>query len=303
MRPLVERLFAGLAAVALVSGLLAAAFEEPDEAAAPARAGAKLAQIPGGGRTILPGRRVVAFYGAPGDRELGTLGIGTPDAAARRLRKRARAFARPGRPALGALELIATVAAASPGADGKHRTRQSANVIDRYLRAARRAGMLLLLDIQPGSSDFLTEAGALERWLLEPDVGLALDPEWRLPAGIRPGSRVGSVTAEEVNLVSAYLAQIVKARRLPQKLFVVHQFTDTMIEGRERVAARPGLATIFNVDGFGDRANKISKYFQLAPRPRGTHLGFKLFFKEDTGLMSAREVLRLRPPPDLVVYE
>ena len=31
--------------------------------------------------------------------------------------------------------------------------------------------------------------------------------------------------------------------------------------------------------------------------------GFKLFFREDTGLMSAKDVLALEPAPDVVVYE
>ena len=33
------------------------------------------------------------------------------------------------------------------------------------------------------------------------------------------------------------------------------------------------------------------------------HNGFKLFYEEDTNLMSPRQVLALRPPPDIVVYE
>ena len=45
----------------------------------------KLAQLPRGGRQLLPDRRIVAYYGAPQDKELGALGIGTPDGAARRL--------------------------------------------------------------------------------------------------------------------------------------------------------------------------------------------------------------------------
>jgi len=81
-------------------------------------------ELPGGGRTLLPERRVVAFYGAPQDDELGALGIGTPDRAARRLRRQARAYARPGRPVQPALELIATIANADPGEDGMYRTQQ-----------------------------------------------------------------------------------------------------------------------------------------------------------------------------------
>ncbi len=53
-------------------------------------------------------------------------------------------------------------------------------MIRRYLKAARKAKALLILDIQPGRSDFFTETKRLRKWLKEPDVGLALDPEWRM---------------------------------------------------------------------------------------------------------------------------
>src|SRR3954454_8260597 len=45
----------------------------------------KLAELPRGGRSILPDFRVVAYYGAPQDKELGALGIGKPAQAAKRL--------------------------------------------------------------------------------------------------------------------------------------------------------------------------------------------------------------------------
>ena len=56
-------------------------------------------------------------------------------------------------------------------------------MIRRYLKAARKAKALLMLDIQPGRSDFFTETTRLRKWLKEPDVGLALDPEWRMGPG------------------------------------------------------------------------------------------------------------------------
>src|SRR4051794_3782281 len=68
------------------------------------------AQLPGGGRQIFPGRRIVAFYGNPADDELGTLGIGTPAQAARRLAQQAQAYDRPKRRVLPAMELIVSVA-------------------------------------------------------------------------------------------------------------------------------------------------------------------------------------------------
>ena len=39
-------------------------------------------ELPRGGRVIFPHYRVVAYYGAPQNDELGVLGIGTPDQAA-----------------------------------------------------------------------------------------------------------------------------------------------------------------------------------------------------------------------------
>ena len=76
-----------------------------------------------------------------------------------------------------------------------YRARQTDAVIRRYLRAARQAKALLLLDIQPGRSDFFTETTRLEKWLKEPDVGLALDPEWRVVDGQVPGQVIGHVDA------------------------------------------------------------------------------------------------------------
>jgi hypothetical protein len=259
-------------------------------------------QLPLGGRTIFPHYRVVAYYGAPQSHALGALGIGSPDAAARRLRRQAKPYVKKTRPVMLAFELIVAVANADPGEDGLYRTRQSDAVIRRYLRAARRAHALLVLDIQPGHADFLAETKHLDRWLREPDVGLALDPEWHTP-GAQPGTVIGSVDAATVNAVSRHLAAIVREHRLPEKLFVVHQFTPDMIRGKAHVLHRRGLAIAMNVDGFGDRANKVSKYREFTHDGTHFHHGFKLFYEEDVGLMKPRTVLALQPPPDLIVYE
>lgn len=272
--------------------------EEP-----PAAATAVASTLPGGGRRIFPDHRVVAFYGAPQSPELGQLGIGTPAKAAARLRRAARPYERKSRPVLPAFELISSIAASDAGRDGMYRLHQPAETIDRYLRAAREAKALLLLDIQPGRDDFLSETRRLERWLLEPDVGLALDPEWHVGEGEVPGKTIGSVTAAQVNEVARYLSNLVAKHNLPEKLFVIHQFTDDMISDREQLRPHEGLATTLNIDGFGNRANKISKYDAFTKNTPRFNDGFKLFYEEDTNLMSPGAVLDLRPPPDLVVYE
>jgi hypothetical protein len=305
-----RRVLAGAAAllVLVVGVLLLKGGDDEASTGDKAAAATKVTQqappeLPGGGRRIFPDRRVVAFYGNPQDDELGILGIGPQKTMLAKLKKQAEPYARKTRPVLPALELITTVAAASPGDDGSYTLHTPPEVIDRYLRAARKAKALLILDIQPGLNDFPTEMRRLIKWLKEPDVSLALDPEWRVQPGQVPGKVIGSVTAAEVNQTSADLAQLTKANRLPEKLFVIHQFTDGMVTNPELVAKRPGLATVFNVDGFGAKPNKVNKYKALVVGKERFRHGFKLFYKEDLGLMKPASVMALTPRPDLVVYE
>jgi hypothetical protein len=297
-------LLGGVAAVVVVGFVLVGSGGkgEPRRAASEGTAPAKPLELPRGGRSILPEFRVVAYYGAPQSRELGALGIGSPDGAARRLVRQAESYGRKRRPVLPALELITVIANADPGDDDTYRARQSDAVIRRYLRAARRAKALLLLDIQPGRSDFFTETTRLRKWLKEPDVSLALDPEWRVRDGEVPGQIIGHVESREVNATSAWLAQLVARYNLPEKLFVVHQFTDDMVDERA-LKPREGLAMVLNVDGFGNQAVKKAKYRDFTRQATDAYHGFKLFYEEDTDMMRPAEVMRLRPRPVLVVYE
>jgi hypothetical protein len=306
-RRILLRVAALVAVLAFVVGALVAssggAGDEPPSAAAGTTTPATVAELPGGGRRILPGRRVVAFYGTAGTPVLGTLGRGSPAAAAARLKRVARAYAGPGRPkVLPAFELIATVASSAAGADDLYRHRKPLSEIRRYHRAIRRAGGILIIDVQPGRSDFFTEVQRYAPLLKEPDVSLALDPEWKMQPGEIPGRQIGSTDAYSVNAVSAWLSQLVRRNHLPQKLLIVHQFTAGMITNRARLKRRSNLAIAIHVDGFGDQPNKRAKYRELAPR-RAFFPGFKLFYKEDVRRLTPRQVLGLRPAPLLVTYQ
>jgi hypothetical protein len=274
----------------------------------------KPVELQRGGRVLLPDYRLVAYYGAPQHDELGALGIGTPDEAGRKLLPQAAAYKRPGRPVMPAFELIVTLAQADPGDDGMYRLRQSPATIQSYLDAVRRIKGVLILDIQPGHASFVDEVRAIGQWLIEPDVELALDPEWNVPEGVVPGKQIGSTDAATVNQVSYYLARIRRLRNLPQKVLIVHQFTEGMVANREQIRDRPGVAIVHNLDGFGTPDVKTNVYNQLSYRPGagdalrrppggGRYNGFKLFYKEDTNLMAPAQALGLRPAPDVVVYE
>ena len=267
------------------------------------RAEADGLELPRGGTEILPRNRVVAFYGAPQSDELGALGIGRPSQAAAKLDRQARPYRKGGKPVLPAFELIATVANDAPGSHGRYSTRQDPKTISRYLRAARKHKALLVLDIQPGRSDFMTEAKVLRRFVEQPDVSLALDPEWKMGPGEVPGQQIGSTTAADVNAVARWMSKIVADKGLPQKLLVVHRFTKSMIRNERSLKKHRGIALTINVDGFGTQAQKIAKYKEFTRDYEARLNGFKLFYKEDTNLMRPGQVLRLKPRPDFVVYE
>jgi hypothetical protein len=261
------------------------------------------AQLPGGGRRLFPDRRVVAFYGNPRDDELGALGIGTPAQAAKRLLKQAKPYNLKARPVLPAMELISTVATAAPGAAGLYRDHISFAKIRSYLVAARKIHALLILDIQPGRGEFGPEITRLAPFLREPDVGLALDPEWHVGPDALPGKVIGSTDADVVNAAATYLSRIVRDRDLPEKLLIVHRFTDDMIARADRLRQVPGVQTVVNVDGFGSTSVKVAKYHSFVHTTPTMRRGFKLFYKEDVKTMSPKSVMALSPRPDVVVYE
>lgn len=259
-------------------------------------------KLPDGSRVLFPGHRVVAFYGAPHAPGLGVLGVGTPDRIWPRLRHQAKPYGTAKRPVIPAYELITYLATGSPGNQGNFSSRLPNRVINHYARAAKRHRALLILDIQPGRGNFLTDARTLEPWLRLPYVGLAIDPEWKLYGGQLPLSGIGYTSARAVNHVSHWLGHLTRVHHLPQKLLLVHQFTESMVTDKKRVVGRKHLAVVFNVDGLGGRAAKIGKYRDFARSSRFP-LGFKVFYDADINPMAPADVLRLRPRPVIVEYE
>ena len=261
-----------------------------------------IVQLPGGGTTLFPRTRVIAFYGAAGTGALGVLGAGAPNAVASRLVAQAHAYAQFERPVIPAMELIATEATSDAGASGFGSLREDDATIQRYIDAARRIHGITILDIQPGTRSFVTEAAHYDHFLEQPDVELALDAEWQRQPGAPAGYSIGHTTASVVNAVSAHLAALVARRHLPQKLLILHRFTGYMIADANTVKPRPGLAIVFHADGFGTRALKITTY-RLLHRKAPFYNGFKLFYKQDTDMMPPSAVMRLSPQADLLTYE
>jgi hypothetical protein len=166
----------------------------------------------------------------------------------------------------------------------------------------------MLLNLQPGRSEFITEAKAFQKWLKEPDVGVALDPEWAMDHHQRPGSVYGYTTGAELNEVARYLSGLVRQYDLPEKVMVYHQVARSVVRKESGLKDHDGVVVIKSVDGLGHPGPKINTYRVVnKSTPKFVHAGFKLFFTEDRRhggrLMTSKEVLGLRPRPEYVMFE
>jgi hypothetical protein len=216
-------------------------------------------ELPGGGFLILP-RILVALYGNPTTTALGALGEQGPADAATRVQGMAAQFEAPGVRPLPTFEIITTVAAGNPGGDGDYSNEMGNEVIQPWIDVGAQEGVYVILDLQPGRSDFLTQAKRYEQELLNPHVGLALDPEWRLTADQLPLQQIGRVQAAEVNQVVEWLANLVHENDLPQKILLLHQFREFMLEDRETIMTPPELQVIIQMDGQGAVPDKYNTW-------------------------------------------
>jgi len=290
---------------------LGAAFGPPDQLArrmAAARTGALLG---GGGQLIfpqvpgVPGKKYVALYGTPGSKALGVLGEQDVPATL----ARADATAAPYRSltvdaVVPAVEIIATIASAGPGPDGNYSDERPVEDLRPLVEAAGAAGMAVVLDLQPGRTDFLTQAQQYADLLALPYVGLALDPEWRLAPDQVHLRQIGSVGIDEVNAVVAWLADFTAQRALPQKMFVLHQFAGRMITDRGRLdTSRDELSVVIHVDGQGSQPAKAGTWNALRTDAPPVHWGWKNFYDEDAPMLDPTQTYQVQPVPDLVSYQ
>jgi hypothetical protein len=260
-------------------------------------------QLPRGGTTLFPHHLLVAFYGGTATPALGVLGEGTPTEAGQRLLNQIAPYeALTDREVMPVFELIATIATRAPGPAGQYSAPTPPEQIEPYLDAVRAIDGLLLLDIQPGRAEFLDEARRYEPFLLAPDVGLALDPEWKVgPTGRPGGGFIGTIDAAEINEVSAYLADLVATHDLPEKLLVIHRFTPGMVTNDHLVVDREGVAIVFHADGFGSPEAKLADYFSILPDRFAR--GMKIFYQQDSRIMSPAELMALDPEPGFISYQ
>ena len=265
-------------------------------------------EIPGGGLVMFgsdPDRRLVAMYGHPTSVGLGVLGEQGPAEGVERLGSIVAGYDADGFRVLPTFEIIATVASADAGPDGDYSRETAVDVIRSWVETAAANSVYVVLDLQPGRTDFLTQAKIYEEFLRLPHVGLALDPEWRLKPNQVHMVQIGTVDAAEINQVSEWLAGLVREEALPQKLLVLHQFHVNMITNRHRIETPPELAVLVHMDGHGSPRTKQHTWDVLtrAPDADGFHWGWKNFYDKDSPMATPEQVLTLSPTPVFVSFQ
>ena len=203
---------------------------------------------------------------------------------------------------------MATTAQGAPGKDGKHRLRMPFHQIDTIVSWAKEINALVFVDIQVGHSTVKAEVPTFEPYLKMPNVHLGIDPEFSMKNGERPGTKIGTFTAEDINDAIDFLADVVRKNNLPPKILVVHRFTQGMVTGYDRIKKVPEVQIVMDMDGFGDKILKRSTYLRYIYKEPVQFTGFKLFYKNDTkpntsGMYQPEELMKFTPRPIYIQYQ
>jgi hypothetical protein len=259
---------------------------------------------------ILPFKRIVAYYGNLYSKKMGVLGEYPPKEVWRKLNIELAAWkkADPTTPVIPAIHYIAIVASGTPGKDGKYRTRMPEHQIDSALAIAKMGNAIVFLDIQVALSNVQQEVPTLEKYLKMPQVHLGIDPEFSMKDGSKPGKRIGTMDAADINFCSDYLAKLVKANNLPPKILIVHRFTQGMVRNHKNIKLHPEVQVVMNMDGWGEPILKRSTYKLYIYKEPVQFTGFKLFYKNDLKkapnvMLTPADLLKLKPQPIYIQYQ
>ena len=257
------------------------------------------------GEGVLPAFRVISYYGFPGNPNMGILGEYDKETLLSRLQSQAQEYADadPSRPMKLAFEVIESVAQADAGADGLYLARTDPAIIQEYIDFTAQNDLLLILDCQFGYDTLENELNALREYLRYPHVHPALDPEFMMKPGEQPGVDLGAITGEQVTVAQQTIAAWAGEDGLAPKILIVHQFNYYMIENKEVIKPVDGVQLVIDADGWGSPEDKAASYDVVITQSPIEFNGIKLFYPQDSPLMSAAETLAFQPTPDLIIYQ
>lgn len=262
------------------------------------------APLPG---SILPAKRIIAFYGNPLSKRMGVLGEFETGEMLQRLDREVAEWNRldPQHPVQPALHLIAVVAQGDAGRDGKYRLRMDSTLIEKVYGWAKGHGAIMFVDVQVGQSTLQQELPWLERFLKRPEVHLGIDPEFSMKDATRPGKKIGTYDAADVNYASRFLQNLVDQYKLPPKILVVHRFTRKGVTNYQSIKLDPRVQLVMHMDGFGAPWLKRDSFYSYVKKEPVQFAGWKQFTKtrNDNPATSREAILRLWPVPLYIQFQ
>jgi hypothetical protein len=261
---------------------------------------------------LLPKSRIVAYYGNPHSRKMGVIGEYPEPQMLAMWDRTVEAWkkADPKTPVVPAIHLVTVVAQGAPGADGMWRRWEDSSMIERTYKWAKSRNGILFLDIQASHSTLQKELPRLLPWLARPDVHLGVDPEFYMHyerEGARPSSKIGMMMAADVNYAIRELDKLVRDKKIPPKILVVHRFTKKMVPDAENIRPTSRVQVVMHIDGWGPPWLKFDSYRDYIVDHPVQYTGFKLFYHNDTkkgdALLTPSELLQLRPRLSYIQYQ
>ena len=276
----------------------ATATEEPSPTPEPTPT--TLVNLQGG---LLPDNRIIAYYGHPSTPQMGILGEYSKEELLQVLLEQVAEYeaADPDTPVIPAFELIATVAQPEPQSDGTYLLYTGDPWIQEYVDFTAENNMLLFLDLQIGHSTIRDQIALVWHFLQYPHVHVALDPEFATGPDYPPGTIIGGVDGNHINIAIEMLSELVIENGLPNKILIVHQFDTQMILNKEAIQPLPGVDFVLHMDGWGTTEAKVANYHHFVRDQLIQYGGFKIFYRQDIPVMTAAEVLEMGPPPPLFI--
>ncbi len=259
---------------------------------------------------LLPKYRIFAYYGNPHSKKMGVLGKYPKEEMLQRLDKEMANWqkADPNTPIQPALHLVAISAQGAPGKDGGYRLRMSDKTIKKVIKWGNEHKSLVILDIQRGHAKLGGEMKYLEKYLKLPFVHLGIDPEFSMVTGAKPGTKIGSYDAADINEAVQFLSRVVRENKMDPKVLVVHRFTQGMVKNYKNIKLDPNVQIVMDMDGWGPPILKKDSYLAYIQKEPVQFTGFKLFYENDfrksgSRIMTPEEVLALTPKPMYIQYQ
>lgn len=262
--------------------------------------GPRPAPRPPAGGGYLDKYQLITFYGSPWGRALGILGNYPRKQMTEYIYGLVDLY-QPldSRHAMCTWHMVTTVANQNPP---EYRHVVDEATIEVWVASADVYECAVILDIQPGHVTIQEEFGRISRFLYNPHVHLAIDPEFDMVGDQIPGISVGQTPAEDINWVQGEMQKIANQIGV-NKVLMLHQFKDSMLPDKQNIINYPNVEVVIDSDGTFNTDIKIANYYQYANEPGWDYLALKIFYEYDPYVLTPEEVQQLGPRPAIVIYQ